>query len=335
MHHNTAFLGIDGIVGMCGGQAVFLGFAPAHVLYKASFADVLNEDTGAGYQRPRNRTHSLDFQRYICQPKASTIPLTFNLRKELKRNWKIILPKTGGRAVLQLRIGAPCLAQVDCQHRLGELGDSSIPLAFMTFIGLDLRGEMAMFTIINSKARGLSSSLTDFHTSNLLEDLATQSPPLFLARRLNEDDQSPWFMRIRCGGHSTSGLKRRTSLRMMQHAIQSFLVQTKCHDKMNIENVAKLLIAYWRAVATVFETEWSNHRTHLITKGVGLYGLTQLLCTIVTASGFDAQTEEYFIQCLSPLKSQIDWGNFGTFSSAGGRKGAGAVHSVLKGLLGL
>lgn len=334
MHHKTAFIELDGIAGRCGGRDVFLGFAPAHVLYTASFADVLNEDTGAGYQRPRDRTHSLDFQRYICQPDASTIPLTFNLRKELKRNWRI-MPRTGGHAVLRLRVGTPCLAQVDCQHRLGELGDSDVPLAFMAFIGLDLRGEMAMFTIINSKARGLSSSLTDFHTSNLLEDLAAQAPHLFLARQLNEDANSPWFKRIRCGGHSTSGLKRRTSLRMMQHAIQRFLVQTKCHDRMNIENVAQLLIAYWRAVATVFETEWLNHRTHLITKGVGLYGLTQLLGTIVTASGLDGQSEEYFIQRLSPLKAQIDWGTGGTFSSAGGRKGAGEVHSVLKGLLGL
>jgi DNA sulfur modification protein DndB len=334
MHHDTAFIEFNGIVGRCGGRDVFLGFAPAHALYAASFADILNEDTGVGYQRSRDRTHSLDFKRYIYQPDASTIPLTFNLRKELKHNWKII-HKTGGHALLRLRIGTACLAQVDCQHRLGELGDSDVPLAFMAFIGIDLRGEMAMFTIINSKARGLSSSLTDLHTSNLLEDLVSQAPHLFLARRLNEDAKSPWFKLISCGGHSTSGLKRRTSLRMMQHAIHHFLIQTKCHDKMNIENVAQLLIAYWRAVATVFETEWLNHRTHLITKGVGLYGLTQLLGTIITACGLDGQSEEYFIQRLSPLKTKIDWRTSGTFSSAGGHKGASEIHSVLKGLLGL
>jgi hypothetical protein len=163
----------------------------------------------------------------------------------------------------------------------------------------------------------------------------TEAPHLFLARRLNEDAQSPWFKRIRCGGRSTSGLKRRTSLRMMQHAIQRFLVQTKCHERMNIENLAQLLIAYWRAVSTVFEAEWSNHRTHLITKGVGLYGLTQLLGTIVTASGCEEQSEASFTQRLRPLRTQINWGTSGTFFSAGGHKGANEVHSVLKGLLGL
>jgi DGQHR domain-containing protein len=227
------------------------------------------------------------------------------------------------------------LAQVDCQHRLSEIGDTDVPLAFMAFIGLDLRGEMAMFTVINSKAKGLSNSLTDFHTSNLLEDLATEAPNLFLAKRLNDDAQSPWFRRIRYGGHSTSGLKRRTSLRMMQHAIQHFLVQTKCLERMDIEKVAKMLIAYWRAVAKVFETEWLNHRTHLITKGVGLYGLMQLLVTILTAHGYEEPTEEFFIRLLSSLKPLVDWRTNGTFRSAGGHKGASEVHSALKGLLGL
>jgi DNA sulfur modification protein DndB len=334
MQTKSAFHEIQGIEGKCGAREVFLGFAQAKILHAASFADILNEDTGVGYQRPRDRTHSLDFRRYIFQPEASTIPLTFNLRNELKRNWTI---RHGSEwhAVLRLRVGTACMAQVDCQHRLGELGDSDVPLAFMAFIGLDLRDEMAMFTIINSKARGLSSSLTDFHTSNLLENLAAEAPHLFLARRLNEDAQSPWFKCIRCGGGSTSGLKRRSSLRMMQHAIQRFLVQTKCRDRMDIENVAQLLIAYWRAVATVFESEWSNHRTHLITKGVGLYGLTQLLGTIVTACEAENLSEEVFRQRLTPLKAQIDWGNDGTFCHVGGHKGAGEVHSVLKGLLGL
>jgi DNA sulfur modification protein DndB len=334
MKINAAFHTIRGVKGTCGTREVFLGIAPAKTLYETSFADILNEDTGFGYQRPRNRAHSLDFRRYIHQPQASTIPLTFNLRKELKRNWKIRFIDDS-HAELRLRIQTPCMAQVDCQHRIGELGDSDVQLAFMAFIGLDLRSEMSMFTIINSKARGLSSSLTDFHISNLMEDLAAEAPHLFLARRLNEDPQSPWFKRIRCGGHRTSGLKRCTSLRMMQHAIQRFLVQTSCQNMMSIENVALLLIAYWQAVSIVFEKEWSNHRNYMITKGVGLYGLMQLLGTIINSRTCDNNSESCFIKLLSPLKEQIDWGTGGTFSSAGGHKGASKVYTILKEVLGL
>ncbi len=171
MKKKYAFYIIQGVVGKCGAQEVFLGFAPANILYKLSFADILNEDTGEGYQRPRNKSHSLDFKKYIKSNGSSTIPLTFNLRKEFQNAWKI---QKGQNSIATLYIdkNTRCLAQVDCQHRLGELQNIDIPLAFMSFVGLDLRAEMAQFVIINSKAKGLSSSLTDYHDSNLLNDLA-------------------------------------------------------------------------------------------------------------------------------------------------------------------
>ena len=66
---------------------------------------------------------------------------------------------------------------------------------------------MALFNIINSRAKGLSSSLTDYHESNLLSDLAKEAPHLFIARRLNEDPDLPWYRLIRYGGERTSGLR--------------------------------------------------------------------------------------------------------------------------------
>lgn len=332
MKSSSAFHEIQGITGKCGTREVFLGLAPAKLLRAASFGDVLDEDTGAGYQRPRNRVHSLDFKRYISQPDSSTIPLTFNLRKDLKKDWSIILT-SNGRATLRLRRGVPCLAQVDCQHRLGELQDEDIPLAFMTFIGLDLRSEMAMFTIINSKARGLSSSLTDYHQSNLLDDLAAEAPELFISRCLNEDPKSPWFRLIRYGGQSTSGLKRKTSLRMMQKAIRRLLNQTKYLQTHEPANLLALLLDYWHSVGKVFEDEWRNHRSNLITKGIGLYALTQLLGTIINEFKDQELNKTFFVDVLTPLKTQLDWGTHGTFSSAGGHKGAAEAHATLKRLL--
>ncbi len=333
MKSDAAVITLPGIIGKCGSRDVFLGFAPANVLYAVSFADTLNEDTGAGYQRPRDRAHSLDFKRYISLPDSSTIPLTFNLRKDRQRDWSIL--GENGRATLRIRQGSACLAQVDCQHRLGELHDQDIPLAFMAFIGLDTLSEVAMFTTINGKSKGLCSSLIDFNKSNLLKDVAAAEPHLFLARRLNDDPQSPWFKCIRCGGLRTSGLKRRTSLRMMQHAIQRFLAQSQCLDHLDVEQTAQLLIAYWKAVAGVFATEWANHRGHLITKGVGLYGLTQLLGAILVAHGLEQHSEEFFAERVKPLSGRVDWGTGGTFAAVGGHKGATTVYNALRELLGL
>jgi len=318
---------------MCGRQEVFLGFAPAKVLNKISFADVLNEDTGEGYQRPRNKSHSLDFKKYVKKEGSSTIPLTFNLRKEFQHAWRIERRKNGS-ATLCLDGNARCLAQVDCQHRLGELKDEDVSLAFMSFIGLDLRAEMAQFVIINSKAKGLSSSLTDYHDTNLLSNLVEVAPHLYIARKLNEDPESSWFKLIRFGGETTSGLKRRTSFRMMQKAISRFLSQTKGINLGEIDDIYAIVRDYWKAVQMIFQKEWNDHRHHLISKGVGLHSLTRLLADILKTDKSQNYSVNFFENHLAPLKDKIDWGSKGMFAHAGGQKGVQEVHVVLRRAIG-
>jgi hypothetical protein len=70
----------DCLFGRSAGREVLVGFAPANVLHALSFADILDEHTGRGYQRRFNARHSLDFRRYVQQDQSTTIPLTFNLR---------------------------------------------------------------------------------------------------------------------------------------------------------------------------------------------------------------------------------------------------------------
>lgn len=328
MKDNTA-IKILGILGNAGGLEVFIGFAPAYVLYEYSFSDVLNEDTGEGYQRPYNKTHSLDFKSYITRSDSSTPPLTFNLRQQSSDFWEIIKGEEN-TATLLLRSGSKSFAQVDCQHRLGELVGVDVPLAFMTYIGLDLRQEMAIFNVINSKAKGLSSSLTDYHESKLLTDLTTDAPHLFITRRLNEDQASPWYRLIRYGGETTSGLKRRTSFRMMQKTVQAFLAQTKNVLNIPIEAKYQLILCFWKAVQSTFPEAWKDHRSNLITKGVGLYGLMQLLGDVVKSNIKADFSVDYFMSKLMPLKSSIDWSSQGRFAYVGGKKGVQVVYQTLK-----
>ena len=180
-------LTIDCTLGRSANRSVLLGFAPARILHSLSFADVLNEDTGRGYQRRFNAQHSLDFRRYIQQEASATIPLTFNLRPRTDGAWQIVEGKN--RLVkLQLETSAgKLLAQVDCQHRLGFLNDLDVELPFMCFIGLTEREEMEVFSVINSKARGLNTSLLDFHDAQLSTDLATDRPELFIALYLKNE----------------------------------------------------------------------------------------------------------------------------------------------------
>ena len=332
--HVSDCITFSGIIGRCGTLEAFLGFAPAADLYDVSSADVLDEDCGTGYQRPYNRAHSRRFKDYIEQPKASTIPLTLNARADQKAHWSLHRQVLGA-ATLRVERGCKALAQVDCQHRLGSLEFSRTPLAFMAFLGLDLRTEMALFNVINGKAKGLSSSLTDFHESTLLADLAGEAPHLFIARRLNEDGDSPWYHRIRYGGENSSGLKRRTSLRMMQQSVRKFLARVGDRAPADIEERYRLIRDYWVAVRDVFAEAWRDHRHNLITKGVGLYSLMYLLADLVEDRGMGSASCAEFKSVLSPLARAVDWRSNGSFSHAGGQKGALEVHTRLRQEVGL
>lgn len=320
---------IKGTMGLAAHRDVFIGFAPANLLNKLSFADVLNEDTGQGYQRRFNPQHSLDFRRYIQQETSSTIPLTFNLRPRTDNGWKIV--RRNGRSAL-LRIDSRAgkvLTQVDCQHRLGYLNDVTVELPFMCFIGLSEREEMEIFNIINSKAKGLSSSLLDFHDATLAGDLARERPELFIALNLNSNSDSPWYRQLDLGGDSTSGLMRRASLRTIQIAVKRFLRQTGILKKSEPEIAARILLDFWSAIAVVLKKEWDNPRHYLLSKGVGVYALTSIAADLYLEATVPCD-KRYFTAQLSEFITEVDWSSNGPLRGFGGEAGVTSALELIR-----
>jgi DNA sulfur modification protein DndB len=310
--------------GLSAGREALLGFAPAALLHGLSFADVLDEETGLGYQRRFSDQHSLDFRKYIRQTGSTTIPLTFNLRPSTTDAWRI---HDHGHRFVELVIdeaAGKVLAQVDCQHRLGHIGDIRVELPFMIFVGLSEREEMEVFSVINSKAKGLSSSLLDLHDARLARDLASERPELLIALYLNDTETSPWYKQLDLGGKATSGLKRRASLRTMQKAVKRFLTGTGILDSLSAIQVARIVHDYWIAVATVLREQWLEPRRHFLTKGVGVYALMGVLSDIwkeISPSSRDVSVIS-FSAILSDFAPAFDWSNMGPLKGLGGESGA-------------
>jgi DGQHR domain-containing protein len=320
----------EGLVGLSASRQVFLGFAPSNILYSISFADVLDEDTGRGYQRRFNAQHSLDFRKYIQKQDSSTIPLTFNIRPTFGENWRVESPR-GGRATLFLKKSAgKLLAQVDCQHRLGYLNDLETSLPFMCFIGLTEREEMEIFSVINGKAKGLSTSLLDFHDATLSTDLAKERPELFVALQLNNNQDSPWYRQLDLGGTSTSGLLRRASLRTVQKAIKRFLSQTHILRQHNPEEAAQIVLDFWAAVAMVTREAWDNPRSHLLNKGVGVYTLMAVAGDLYLEAVGQPPDKRYFTTKLSEFIADIDWSTNGSFQGFGGESGVKSAVELIR-----
>lgn len=321
----------DCIVGSSAQRPVLLGFASAKLLHALSFADVLNEDTGRGYQRRFHSAHSLDFRRYIRGESSSTIPLTFNLRPNASNGWRVI-EGAGRNVVLEIERGTErFLAQVDCQHRLGHLADLDIELPFMCFQGLTELEETEIFGVINGKAKGLSRSLLDFHDAQLCNDLATDRPELFIALYLKNEPASPWHMQLDLGGGSTSGLHRRASLRTIQKAIKRFLNHSHITRSVSVEESAKIVLDFWRAVASVLNEPWSRPRKFLINKGVGVYALMDLASDLVVEALPERRPDyAYFAQALSDFAIDFDWSSDGPLRGLGGESGVASAVEIIR-----
>ena len=322
---------LSGIQGLSGGVNTFMGFAAANLLYSCSFADVLNESTGKGYQRRFNDRHSLDFRKYIQKPSSTTIPLTFNLRRELSTYWNVEV--NAGRATLRVSSGEKVLSQVDCQHRLGYLADLDVMLPFIAFIGLSEKQEMAIFNTINSKAKGLPGSLLDFHETKLVEDIEKEKPELVLAVRLNDDPSSPWYKMLDLGGNRTSGMQRRASLRTMQRAIRLFLRNISDHRSSTQRNALyDVVLAYWNAVVTVLQDEWNAPRKHMLCKGVGVYSLMALAADMYQEKDQlpHLDWDDYFRIKFGTFAQSVDWSNQGPLKGLGGEAGVKEATKILR-----
>lgn len=317
--------------GRSGDRRVLLGFAPASILHAVSFPDVLDERSGEGYQRRFNSGHSLDFRRYIREAGSTTIPLTFNLRATDHRAWTLV---EGGAGLVRLTIdpaAGPVMAQVDCQHRLGHLADLDIELPFMCFVGLTIEEEMAVFTVINRKAKGLSRSLLDFHDARLCEDLANDRPELFIALCLSNDPASPWCGQLDVGGNKVSGMTRKASLRTLQKAVRRFLNRSAILKHRSVEEAARVVLDFWIAVSIAMRNDWTRPRGSLLAKGVGVYALMDIAADMWRESGC-ALTRDLMITHLSDLSVEVDWSSNGPFKGLGGESGVTAAVALLRGI---
>jgi len=322
---------LRGIAGNCGSRQVFLGFAPAHLLFSLSKSDVLDESTGKGYQRRFNEKHSLDFRKYIQNKNSTTIPLTFNLRPCKEGVWKFNAKKDGS-ATLRISSGEKVFYQVDCQHRLGHLSDLDVPLAYMIFVGLTAREEMEIFSVINSKAKGLNTSLLDFHESKLLGNLEREKPELLLAIRLNDEESSPWFKQLDLGGNRTSGMHRRASLRTMQKAIKRFLKASQIGQDLTNDEVYQFIFNYWTAITIVLDEEWKDYRKHHLTKGIGVYSVMGIAADIYCETKLENKYFDinYLSGVLSDFVLDFDWTNSGPLKGLGGEAGVSEALKMLR-----
>ena len=156
------------------------------------------------------------------------------------------------------------LAQVDCQHRLGHLSDLDVELPFMCFIGLTEREEMEVFNVINSKAKGLSTSLLDFHDAQLATRPCADRPELFIALHLKNEPSSPWYRQLDLGGTARPAWRGALAADDAEgHQTLSYATR-KSVNALDLEMSRAWSSISGRAVVIVLRTNGRNRRKHML-----------------------------------------------------------------------
>ena len=171
---------------------------------RIAFVSRRDDDKDAGYQRNLSKQRASDIARYIdkengCIPNSILVNLEDGANYDEKTQTLRIpdQPKAGW--------------VIDGQHRMFGLRQArtTYDLVVTAFLGIDVAEQAKQFKIINSKQKGVPTSLL-YDLLDLTKDgTFVQQRGHELATKLNEDPESPWYGQVDLTG-SGDGLITQT-----------------------------------------------------------------------------------------------------------------------------
>jgi hypothetical protein len=116
----------------------------------------------------------------------------------------------------------------------------------------------------------------------------------------------------------------------MQKAAKGFLRRIQPGRRTSAEDAARLALAFWVAVERVIPHVFTHARTHLVTKGIGVYALMELAAELVNEQNSNAAMDaDAFVLALADFAPQFDWSSGGPLKGLGGEGGVSAALRLI------
>lgn len=240
------------------------------VLNRIAFVSRREQSKDDGYQRNLKKQRAAEIAHYLDKEKGC-IPnsILLNLEPGARfSNGVLSIPDTEKAAWV-----------IDGQHRMYGLRQAKarFPVAVTAFMGLDIPTQAKQFKIINSKQKGVPTSLL-YDLLDLTKDgTYVQQRGHELAARLNEDPESPWFAQIDMTG-SGEGLISQTRV---VSAMENLISERGCLYQYAEEEQYGALRNYFSAIKSLFPSDWGN-KNSILTKALGFTALLILLPQVLT-----------------------------------------------------
>lgn len=289
------FIEVKAAIAKQRGWQIFSFVIDSATFDRIAFVSRRDDDKDAGYQRNLSRVRAADIARYIdkengCMPNSILVNLEQGAAYDAK---------TG---TLRIPDQPKAAWVIDGQHRMFGLrqAQTKYDLVVTAFLGINVAEQAKQFKIINSKQKGVPTSLL-YDLLDLTKDgTYVQQRGHELATRLNDDPESPWYRQIDLTG-AGDGLITQTRV---VTAVENLISERGALFQYSEEEQYGVLRNYFTAIKTIFASDWGN-KSSVLTKALGFSAWLIVLPQVLTVclQRFQNFTVKSVLAVLTPIKT--------------------------------
>jgi len=298
------------------GRVTYQGFVSSQIAVNFSYSKLYNDPSGKGYQRPIDKKRCKDFANYLSQGEdALYTPILLNA----SGNWEFHAydghRKNFGRLICKKKA-----TLMDGQHRLGGIKeyimetDSTLNVPFLAFHYLDDDEEIKLFDVINTKAKGIGTSLSRYlnRDNNELSWVATN---------LILKPESPFFNKGTLIGKRTKD--KNITLQNLYNIVK-LLTKKSVLENLSKEKKLNLALFYFNLIRELFSDEWEDNKQFRMTHITCLNALAIVGNQIINENYLTKSQQPDSVKIANLLVNlkEIDWSANGDLKYLKGAAGS-------------
>lgn len=298
------------------GRVTYQGFVSSQVAVNFSYSKLFNDPSGKGYQRPIDKKRCKDFAKYLSQGEdALYTPILLNAAGHWEFHAYEIHRPNYGRLICKKKA-----TLMDGQHRLGGIEeyiretDSMLNVPFLAFHYLDEDEEIKLFDVINTKAKGIGTSLSRYLNRN-------NDEISWVATNLILKPESPFFSKGTLIGKRTR--EKNITLQNLYNIVK-YLTHKSELENLSKEKKLNLALFYFNLIKELFPKEWDDNKSYRLTHITCLNGLAIAGNKIINDNYLSKSQQPDSTKIMSLLLNlkDIDWSANGDLKYLKGLPGA-------------
>lgn len=303
------------------GRVTYQGFVSSQVAVNFSYSKLYNDPSGKGYQRPIDKKRCKDFAKYLSQGEdALYTPILLNAAGHWEFHAYENHRPNYGRLICKKKA-----TLMDGQHRLGGIEeyiketDSMLNVPFLAFHYLDEDEEIKLFDVINTKAKGIGTSLSRY--LNRENDEVS-----WVATNLILKPESPFFSKGTLIGKRTR--EKNITLQNLYNIVKYLTMKSEL-ENLSKEKKLNLALFYFNLIKELFPEEWENNKSYRLTHITCLNGLAIAGNKMINDNYLakSQQPDSAKIYSLLENLKEIDWSASGDLKYLKGISGARMLAS--------